>query len=62
VTRLVALGIDAYNLIGKLDQLSSTPYAGATGQLSLNGENRITRKLVCAQFKGGVPVATGYAD
>ena len=62
VTRLVALGIDAYNLLGKLDQLSSSPYAGATGQLSLNGENRITRKLVCAQFKGGVPVATGYAE
>jgi outer membrane PBP1 activator LpoA protein len=62
VTRLVALGIDAYNLLGKLDQLSSTPYAGATGQLSLNGENRITRKLVCAQFKGGVPVASGYVE
>ena len=62
VTRLVALGIDAYNLLDKLDQLSSTSYAGATGQLSLNSENRITRKLVCAQFKGGVPVATGYAE
>ena len=62
VTRLVALGIDAYNLLGNLDQLSNTPYAGATGQLSLNAENRVTRKLVCAQFKGGMPVAGGYAD
>lgn len=62
VTRLIALGIDAYNIIGHLDQLASMPYAGATGHLSLNGENRITRKLVCAQFKGGVPVASGFAE
>lgn len=60
--RLLALGIDAYNLLGQLNQLSTTPYAGATGRLSLNGENRVTRKLVCAQFKGGVPVPSGYLD
>lgn len=62
LSRLVALGVDAYNLLGHLEQLSVTPYAGATGQLSLNTENRVTRKLVCAQFKGGVPVASGYAE
>ena len=60
--RLMALGIDAYNLLGRLSQLAGTPYAGATGRLSLNGENRITRKLVCAQFKGGVPVASGFIE
>jgi outer membrane PBP1 activator LpoA protein len=62
VTRLIALGVDAYNLLGQLNQLTTTPYAGATGRLSLNGENRITRKLVCAQFKGGVPVSSGYVE
>ncbi|MGZ4957759.1 MAG: penicillin-binding protein activator [Methylomonas sp.] len=62
VTRLIALGVDAYNLLGQLDQLATTPYSGATGRLSLNGENRITRKLVCAQFKGGVPVSTGFVE
>lgn len=62
VTRLIALGVDAYNLLGQLNQLATTPYAGATGRLSLNGENRITRKLVCAQFKGGVPVSSGYVE
>lgn len=61
-SRLVALGIDAYNLLGRLDQLASAPYNGATGHLSLGQDNRITRKLVCAQFKGGVPQPTGYAE
>jgi len=60
--RLLALGIDAYNMLGQLNQLSTTEFAGATGRLSLNGENRITRKLVCARFKGGVPVVTGSAE
>ena len=60
--RLVALGIDAYNLLGHLDQLATTSFDGATGRLSLNGENRIVRNLVCAKFTGGVPVATGYAE
>lgn len=62
LSRLVALGVDAYNLLGHLEQLPVTPYAGATGQLSLDRENRVTRKLVCAQFKGGVPVASGFAE
>jgi hypothetical protein len=62
VLRLIALGIDAYNLVGHLDQLATTPYTGATGHVGLNRENRITRKLVCAQFKGGVPVASGFAE
>ena len=61
-SRLVALGIDAYNLLGRLDQLAATPYNGATGHLSLGKDNRITRKLVCAQFKGGVPQPSGYAE
>lgn len=62
VSRLVALGIDAYNILGQLQQLSTSPVNGATGKLSINSENRITRKLVCAQYKGGIPVASGYAE
>lgn len=62
LTRLIPLGIDAYNVLPQLPQLAKMPFAGASGQLSLNAENRITRKLVCAQFTGGVPVATGYSD
>ena len=53
--RLIALGIDTYNIIPHLGQLNSTPYSGATGTLSLNRENRITRQLVCAKFIDGKP-------
>ncbi len=62
VSRLVALGVDAYNILGQLQQLSTNSVNGATGKLSINSENRITRKLVCAQYKGGIPVASGYAE
>jgi outer membrane PBP1 activator LpoA protein len=60
--RLRALGQDAFNVLNHLEQLAVSPYAGVTGQLALDGENRITRKLVCAQFKGGTPVASGYIE
>lgn len=62
VARLVALGVDAYNILEHLPELPTAPYMGATGKLSINSEHRITRKLVCAQFKGGMPVASGYAE
>jgi uncharacterized protein len=52
--RLLALGIDAYNLIAHLDKLDTVQYQGATGNLLLNHENRITRQLVCAKFKDGL--------
>ncbi len=54
--RLVALGIDAFNVIAHLEQLNNTPYPGASGTLSLNMDNRITRQLVCAKFIDGKPV------
>jgi outer membrane PBP1 activator LpoA protein len=54
--RLIALGIDSFNIIAELDDISSIPYAGATGTLSLDMENRITRQLVCAKFINGRPV------
>jgi len=51
--RLMALGIDSFNLINHLGILDSEPYVGATGKLSLDQENRITRQLVCAKFVKG---------
>jgi uncharacterized protein len=58
--RLVAMGIDAYHLAGRLQTLSTTPYAGATGNLSLANSNRIKRKLVCAKFAMGQPELIGF--
>lgn len=62
LVRLVALGIDAYNLLAHLDEVAIRPYSGATGRLSLSADNRIVRNLVCAEFKGGIPIATGFAE
>ena len=58
--RLVAMGIDAYHLAGNLTTLSSTPYAGATGNLTLDSDNRIKRSLVCAKFVKGQPELIGF--
>ncbi len=54
--RLIALGIDSFQISSKLEQLSTTPFSGATGSLSIDTENRITRKLVCAKFIKGLAV------
>ena len=62
--RLVAMGIDAYNLIPRLEQLRSSPqnrYSGATGSLALQAGNRIQRQLHCAQFEGGTLQSRGIA-
>ena len=58
--RLVAMGIDAYHLAGKLSSLNTTPYSGATGNLSLANGNRIKRNLVCAKFAMGQPELIGF--
>ncbi len=58
-TRLFALGIDAYHLIYNLDYLQNKDFAyydGQTGNIQLDDNNRITRKLLWAQFKRGKPV------
>lgn len=60
--RLLALGIDSFNIISHLEQLATLPYPGATGTLSLNQENRITRQLVCAKFIDGNPVLQYFND
>ncbi|NOS74780.1 MAG: penicillin-binding protein activator, partial [Methyloglobulus sp.] len=59
--RLVAMGIDAYHLAGKLTALNTAPYSGATGNLSLASDNRIKRQLVCAKFAMGQPELIGFA-
>jgi uncharacterized protein len=59
--RLVAMGIDAYHLAGKLSALSTTPYSGATGNLSIASGNRIKRSLVCAKFAMGQPELIGFS-
>lgn len=62
--RLIALGIDAYRLLPKLERFGAEPrsrYSGATGTLSLNSGNRIQRQLHCAQFEDGIPQPRGIA-
>lgn len=60
--RLIAMGIDAYNLIGQLDKLDIAPYSGATGTLSLAFDGRIKRELVCAKFIDGRPELTNASQ
>jgi len=58
-TRLFALGIDAYHLVYNLDYLKNKEYAfydGQTGNIQLDENNRITRKLLWARFVNGLPV------
>ena len=58
-TRLFALGIDAYHLIYNQDSLENKDYAfyaGQIGNIQLDEFNRITRKLLWAQFKNGKAV------
>ena len=62
--RLVAFGIDAYQLIPQIEPMKErvlSRYSGVTGQLTLQTGNRIQRQLDCAQFQGGVPQTRGAA-
>lgn len=58
--RLIAMGIDAYNLATRLDDLEANSYSGATGNLSLTAEQRIERQLMCAKFINGQPEVSGF--
>ncbi len=56
--RLFAFGADAYGLVPRLKTLKERryiEYAGATGALSVDGQNRIERRLLWAKFESGVP-------
>ncbi|MDF9392725.1 MULTISPECIES: penicillin-binding protein activator [Methylococcus] len=60
--RLIAMGIDAYRLAGRLDELrSGERFEGATGILKAGEGNRIRRQLSCAQFEGNSPRLIGRA-
>ena len=58
--RLVALGLDAFNIIPHIESMPTTPFDGATGSLSINTENKITRQLNCAKFVNGIPELTDF--
>jgi len=54
--RLFALGIDAYSLMNHLQHFNLQPYAlwqGQTGQLFIDNQKRIWRKLMWAYFQQG---------
>jgi len=56
--RLVALGVDAYQLVPLLPMLESHPfehYRGETGKLSVTPDRRVERQLLWAQFTRGIP-------
>lgn len=56
--RLVALGMDAYDLIPMLKLLAHYPeerFEGATGRLGVDSQHRVRRQLVWAHFSHGVP-------
>jgi outer membrane PBP1 activator LpoA protein len=58
--RLVALGIDVYQIIPHLSTLDNTSFPGATGNLQLTRGNHIKRNLVCAKFSNGTPKVIGF--
>lgn len=58
--RLYAMGVDAFRLYPRLKQLSALPSSkifGVTGDLSMDAEGKIHRKMPFAIFKRGRPIA-----
>jgi outer membrane PBP1 activator LpoA protein len=58
LSRLRAMGLDAYQLMSRLPILLQTPgaqYHGATGLLSMGPNHKIERELTWAQIRNGVP-------
>jgi outer membrane PBP1 activator LpoA protein len=61
--RLHSMGIDSYNLLGQLEQLTADPEAGfdgKTGILRLDRERRVQQQLLWAEMKEGKPQVIGY--
>lgn len=57
-SRLYALGIDAYRVIGQLGTLQRNRahyFKGETGNLTLDISNRLQRRLLWAKFERGIP-------
>ena len=62
--RLFAMGIDAFNLLPQLNlmhQQTGPVLHGKTGNLYLDGNNRIHRQLAWAEIDNGKAKITGYA-
>jgi outer membrane PBP1 activator LpoA protein len=58
--KLYALGVDAYEVMNRLNQMLAAPtsgIAGATGMLYLTPNQKIQRHLTWAQIRNGTPVA-----
>ena len=56
LNRLYALGVDAYQLVGQLNNMTrseSVIYNGATGQLSIDSDGNVKRQTNFATFKNG---------
>ena len=54
--RLMAMGVDAYELGIRLSDLSALDgMNGSTGTLRLSGDGRVSRELPWAKFQNGVP-------
>lgn len=56
--RLYAMGVDAFRLYPRLAQLSALPDSkifGVTGDLSMDSDGRIRRKMPLAKFQRGIP-------
>ena len=57
-SRLYALGIDAYHVISQINMLQRNRanfFKGKTGDLSLDVNNRLQRRLIWARFERGIP-------
>ena len=65
LSRLHAMGYDAYHLVGELFNAREKPVeeiVGATGRLFLTTDGRIHRKLAWARFERGEPTALPDTD
>ncbi|MEJ2059665.1 MAG: penicillin-binding protein activator [Gammaproteobacteria bacterium] len=63
--RLVALGVDAYDVIPYLKRLAKQNYehfSGLTGNLHMDPQHRLHRELQWAHFVGGRPKLAGAAQ
>ena len=63
--RLHAMGFDAYQLIGNLfsqRNLGGSLLDGASGELHVDAEGRVHRRLAWAEFRDGKPVALPEPD
>lgn len=63
--RLLAMGVDAYQLVpllGMLEKHSYERYRGESGELNIDENRRITRSLAWARFRRGVAQLQGEAS